>query len=133
MRRFINWIKFERFCKWHTKWTAMGGTLIVLLAATAWAQTTTRTLSWNRNTEPDMAYYNVYVGDDLLTSVTQPAETVQRVSVPVPVPTGQEAFTVAVTAVDTSGNESEKAVVYADTLAPAQPGNVTLISIRQGD
>lgn len=76
---------------------------IILLSATAWAETNV-TLTWDPNTEPDLAGYNVY-----MSGVSgQPGTQVMSVTTPtatlLDLPDGPAYF--VVTAFDTEGMES---------------------------
>ncbi len=75
--------------------------LVLLLASSAWAET----LTWNANSEPDLAGYKVYQRA-LNTAYGAPIATIGKVTTYTTpaLPVGTTAFTV--TAFDTAGNES---------------------------
>ena len=96
---------------------------------------TTNTLTWTKNTEPDVAKYNIYrkigsapnkIPGDLFSSVANTAATptfVDTVSV-------DGDYFYAVTAVDTSNNESPLSVVkdkVVDSVPPAAPTGLTVV------
>lgn len=101
--------------------------LVVLSVVPAFAAS----LVWDRNTEPDLDHYNVY--GCLITgcTVVQQAASKQGPPVPqpavgtspaAPLPVGQGKL--AVSAVDSSGNESGLSVsVPFDAFAPSIPAN----------
>lgn len=80
-------------------------------------------VTWNANTETDLAGYKVYTGTapgqyGAPITVTAPSYTFQEV-------TDKTTYYIAVSAFDTSGNESikseEVSVFIPDSTAPAQP------------
>jgi fibronectin type 3 domain-containing protein len=95
---------------------------------------TTNTLNWNKNLEPDMAGYNVYrrIGSAPVKGDVK----VNATLVPTATPTYVDSVTVdgdyfyAVTAVDTSGNESGFSNVVdkvVNTVPPSPPTGLTVV------
>lgn len=102
------------------------GIVLVLFLVTA-ADAATVKISWNANTEADLAGYKLYYGiasGNYTSSID--VKNVTQYSVTVN-PTVTTTYYVAVTAYDTSGNESVKSdeasvtVTVADTTPPAKP------------
>lgn len=103
---------------------------ILLIASLANAQTKTGVLTWDANTETDLAGYKIY-GDNLLCSQLGPKNFLQQVgkvqTFTYTVPPSAFQFSFNITAFDTSGNESlhslcvEKKFYVAPSL-----GSVTL-------
>jgi large repetitive protein len=90
--------------------------LTILLASPIWSATVE--VSWNANTETDMASYNVYQGNTLIGSVNHPTTLFDILNVP------DGTYTYYLTAVDTSGNESVKTdgiTFTVNTIPPAKP------------
>lgn len=90
--------------------------LTILLTSTIWSATVE--VSWNANTETDMASYNVYQGNTLIGSVNHPTTLFDILNVP------DGTYTYYLTAVDTSGNESVKTdgiTFTVNTIPPAKP------------
>jgi fibronectin type 3 domain-containing protein len=84
---------------------------VILFAATV-------EISWNANTEADMASYNVYQGNTLIGSVNHPTTLFDILNVP------DGSYTYYLTAVDTSGNESIKSDAlnfFVNTKPPDKP------------
>lgn len=113
---------------------AVGAVLVLgLLAGTVEAAT----LACDRNTEADVDHYNVYACFPAGCTVLQTSAMKQPITIPQPAVGGvpSAAFpiagltgTVAVSAVDTSGNESGLSVaVPFDAKAPAVPVNPRLL------
>lgn len=101
--------------------------ITMLLALSFNVQAASLLLSWNANTEDDLAGYKVYYGtaEDKLTSVVD-VKNVTSYSFIVS-PTTTTTYYAALTAYDTSGNESVKSeiisvtVTVADVVPPAKP------------
>lgn len=90
--------------------------LTILLASPIWSATVE--VSWNANTEADMASYNVYQGNTLIGNVLHPTTLFDILNVP------DGTYTYYLTAVDTSGNESVKTdgiTFTVNTIPPAKP------------
>jgi fibronectin type 3 domain-containing protein len=93
------------------------------------------TLNWSTNSEPDKAGYNVYRGTSPSVPITSPINGGIPVTNPTYVDTGRTNGTTyyyAVTAVDTSGNQSGasnevSATPFADSTPPAAPTLLTAI------
>ena len=118
----------------------IGAVLLLVVAVNAHANTVT--VSWQTdNAEPDVQYYQVYMGDSDTTLVPfgdriffnpndSPATTL-TVSPDIEVPAGGEVTKwFSVTAIDTSGNESSLATpvsVTIDAKPPAAPTGLTVV------
>lgn len=107
------------------------GFFLLCLVASFWMTGAhAATLRWDRNTEPDMALYEIYTCTPNPTCTVQQTAvsrigTVNQVAVGVipsfPIPAGTEGK-IAVSASDTAGNESGLSVpVPFDAKAPAVP------------
>lgn len=99
--------------------------LLVLIPTFAFSATVE--VSWNANTEADMASYNVYQGATLVGNVLHPTTkyTVNNLA--------DGTYSFSVTAVDTSGNESlrsDAVSIKIDTTAPAKPTGIKAIIIK---
>lgn len=99
------------------------GILAALLLVSVLAQAAQIQVSWNANTEPDLAGYKVYMGTapgqySTPVTVTTPSYTFQGA-------TDKTTYYVAVSAFDTSGNESalsdEVSIYVPDVTPPAKP------------
>jgi len=115
--------------------------IIVFFVASLFAATSevfAATLTWNRNAESDMDHYNLYtcptVGCTVVKGVNKSSVVVLQPAVGVS-PTISYSLgltsSVAVTAVDKTGNESglsnqASLPTGTDTLAPASPTNLTV-------
>ena len=112
---------------------------LLLLSSPVWAQTVPTcpcSLEWTGNTEKDMSHYNLYYSQ-IKGQFPPPGEQTQRERINHPATqTGDVESTLnlgagqwwfALTAVDTSGNESQKStqvtVMVVDTAAPSIPLN----------
>lgn len=89
------------------------------------------TLTWNPNTEPDLANYKIYrkVGSAVSAVLaTVPKGTTTFVDDPLPAVDGD--ITYDLTAVDTSGNESAHSVAVTKTVnlvPPAAPSGLVVV------
>jgi endoglucanase len=93
-------------------------TILILIMAFSPCLAATVEVSWNANTEADMASYNVYQGNTLIGSVNHPTTLFDILNVP------DGTYTYYLTAVDTSGNESVKTdgiTFTVNTIPPAKP------------
>ena len=99
------------------------GILAALLLVSVLAQAAQVQITWNPNTETDLAGYKVYAGTapgqyGAPITVTAPSYTFQEV-------TDKTTYYIAVSAFDTSGNESalsdEVSVYVPDVTPPAKP------------
>ena len=96
---------------------------------------TTNTLTWNKNTEPDVAKYNVYRNIGSAPTKT-PGNLVASVANTSASPTYADVVSAdgdyfyAVTAVDTSNNESALSVVkdkVVDSVPPQAPSGLVVV------
>lgn len=92
------------------------------------------TAEWTRNTESDMREYNMYMCESVGCTVVKSSamlkaiipQTAVGVNPTWPMPTGKVGA-ISVTAVDTSGNESDLSnVVTFDTITPGAPTGLQL-------
>ncbi|GIP58332.1 S-layer homology domain-containing protein [Paenibacillus woosongensis] len=81
-------------------------------------------LQWQRNTEFDMASYNVYQDGSLVRNVTAPTVVIEGL-------TNEQTYTFAVRAVDTDGNESLSS--RSVTVTPRVPVPVENAGFEHGD
>lgn len=98
--------------------------LFVSVLAASLLYAATVQVSWNANTEPDMASYNIYQGDAVVGTVTHPTTTIDILNVP------DGVYTYYVSAIDTAGNESAKsdgANIIINTAPPAKPIGIRAI------
>lgn len=98
--------------------------MIVPMFAASMLFAATVQVSWNANLEPDMASYKVYEGTQLIGTVTHPLTSLDIVNVT------DGTHTYQVTAIDQSGNESERsdpATIKIDTSAPSKPQGLKVI------
>jgi len=105
--------------------------LVVLLvvpfffSAQLWAQTgPCATLSWDANTEADLAGYHLTIHEDGTARpvLTFPKEAISSACEPV----GNNEYIFSLTAFDESGNESAPAIKPLDKKTPGQPGGMTI-------
>ena len=83
-------------------------------------------VSWDANTESDLAGYKIYHAGELLADVPDPLATSFEIIVE-NLTEGENIFNL--TAYDTSGNESffsNDAILVYDSTTPAVPSNVTI-------
>ena len=103
--------------------------LAIILMATA-AHAATIQVSWNANTEADLAGYNVYYGTapGAYGEAISTSETSQLLTL---TPSEGTTYYFAVTAYDTSGNESdyseEVSLFIPDPTAPEKPTGIQAI------
>lgn len=102
-------------------------TTLILIMAISPCLASTVEVSWNANTEADMASYNVYQGNTLIGNVLHPTTkyTVNNLV--------DGTYSFQVSAVDTSGNESirsDAVSIKIDTTAPAKPTGIKALIIK---
>lgn len=98
--------------------------LFVSVLAASLLYAATVQVSWDQNTEADMASYKVYQGNTVVGTVQHPTATFDVLNVP------DGIYTYYVSAVDTAGNESVKsdgASITVNTTAPAKPTGIRAI------
>ena len=94
----------------------------ILLASAIWSATVE--LSWNANTETDMASYNIYQGTTLIGTVNHPGTMFDILNVP------DGTYNYYLSAVDTSGNESIKTDALTFTVNAKPPEKPTGFKAR---
>lgn len=97
------------------------GWIVLLIASLPLLLAATVQVSWNPNTESDMASYRVYEGTNLVGTVTHPTTTIDILNV------ADGTWIYFVTAVDQSGNESVRstgASITFDSVPPGKPVGV---------
>jgi len=101
------------------------GLVLLLATGIGFAAQKTVTISWDRNTETDMAQYEVYLNDSLVATVPQPSsgDTVSWTGT-VDISDGDNIAKVI--AVDEAGNKSQPGLSNSVNPAPAAPSGCTL-------
>ena len=104
--------------------------LLAIILITVAAQAATVQVSWNANTEADLAGYNVYYGTESGT-YGEPVSTTETSQLLTLTPEVGTTYYFAVTAYDTSSNESafseEVSLFVPDPTAPAKPTGIQAI------
>ncbi|MCD6197490.1 MAG: hypothetical protein J7K15_02815 [Deltaproteobacteria bacterium] len=103
----------------------LAGVILLLVAGLGFSAQKTVTISWNRNTETDMAQYEVYLNDSLIATVSQP-DSGDTVSWTGTVNISDGDNVAKVIAVDEAGNKSQPGLSNSVNPAPAQPTGCTL-------
>ena len=104
--------------------------LLAIILITVAAQAATVQVSWNANTEAELAGYNVYYGTESGT-YGEPVSTTETSQLLTLTPEVGTTYYFAVTAYDTSSNESafseEVSLFVPDPTAPAKPTGIQAI------
>ena len=101
------------------------GLVLLLATGIGFAAQKTVTITWDRNTETDMAQYEVYLNDSLVATVPQP-DSGDTVSWTGTVNISDGDNVAKVIAVDEAGNKSQPGLSNSVNPAPAQPTGCTL-------
>ena len=101
------------------------GLVLFLATGIGLAAQKTVTITWDRNTETDMAQYEVYLNDSLIATVPQP-DSGDTVSWTGTVDISDGDNIAKVIAVDEAGNKSQPGLSNSVNPAPAQPTGCTL-------
>ena len=101
------------------------GLILLLATGIGFTAQKTVTITWDRNTETDMAQYEVYLNNALVATVPQP-DSGDTVSWTGTVDISDGDNVAKVIAVDEAGNKSQPGLSNSVNPAPAQPTGCTL-------